>query len=160
MTTTGSLELRTIPLDKLPWSLMHEADPERAHIEEYIQDASRLGAYAGDSVVGIAIVGLTEPGIAELHAIAAERAYRRQGVGRWLLINAREEAIRLGAQTLRVATGNSSLDQLRFYQRSGFRMMRIDRGYFDHAFAEPLVEDGIRCRDRVWLDMPLPKAKS
>ncbi len=159
MTASGSLELRTIPLADLPWSLVLEADPERAHVEVYIEQASRLGAYAGNTVVGIAIVELTDEGIAELHAIATERAYRRQGVGRWLLINAREEAIRLGAQTMRVATGNSSLDQLKFYQRAGFRMASIDRGYFDRTYDAPIVEDGIRCRDRVWLDMPLPQAQ-
>jgi hypothetical protein len=43
---------------------------------------------------------------------------------------------------------------LRFYQRIGFRLVRIERDAFTAAAGYPpdLFVDGIRLLDRVWLD--------
>jgi hypothetical protein len=54
-----------------------------------------------------------------------------------------------------VATGNSSLNQLAFYQKMVFRLAAIDRDYFLRTYPEPIVENSIQCRDRVWLELDL-----
>ena len=45
-------------------------------------------------------------------------------------------------------------DDLRFYQRQGFRMPSVERDAFTPATGCPpgLLIDGIELRDRVWLD--------
>ncbi|MBL7618776.1 MULTISPECIES: hypothetical protein [unclassified Frankia] len=51
-------------------------------------------------------------------------------------------------------------DNLRFYQRRGFRFRAVERDAFTEATGYPagIVIDGIELRDRVWLDLALPAA--
>jgi hypothetical protein len=57
---------------------------------------------------------------------------------------------------VRVATAAADIDNLRFYQRSGFRMRSAERDAFPAANGyEPTSVDGIELRDRVWLDLAL-----
>lgn len=56
-----------------------------------------------------------------------------------------------GIREIHVATGNSSLEALALYQKTGFRLARIEPDYFPAHYPEPIYEHGIWCRDRVWL---------
>jgi hypothetical protein len=62
-----------------------------------------------------------------------------------------------GERRLVVATAAADVGTLRFYQRLGFRMLRVERDAFTPAdgYAEGLTIDGIPLRDRVWLDLAL-----
>ena len=53
-----------------------------------------------------------------------------------------------------VATAAADIGNLRFYQRQGFRMRWIERDAFTPAtgYSPDIVIDGIKLRDRVWLD--------
>ena len=53
-----------------------------------------------------------------------------------------------GAGTVDIGTGNFSHDQLALYQKLGFRITSIAAGFFDD-YPEPIVENGIACRDVV-----------
>lgn len=60
---------------------------------------------------------------------------------------------------MRVATAAADLDNLRFYQQLGFRMLSIERDAFTVATGyDPTTVDGIELRDRVWLDLSLDPA--
>jgi hypothetical protein len=62
-----------------------------------------------------------------------------------------------GRRRLLVATAAADVGNLRFYQRVGFRMLRIERDAFGPGagYAAGIVIDGIPLRDRVWLDRVL-----
>jgi hypothetical protein len=62
-----------------------------------------------------------------------------------------------GAERLLVATASADLENLGFYQRLGFRMLRIERDAFtpERGYPEGLSVRGVRVRDRIWLEMPL-----
>jgi RimJ/RimL family protein N-acetyltransferase len=45
-----------------------------------------------------------------------------------------------------VGTANSSLSNIAFYQKCGFRIDHVRRDYFSY-FAQPVMEDGILIRD-------------
>jgi RimJ/RimL family protein N-acetyltransferase len=82
---------------------------------------------------------------------------RRKGAGksapRWyaLLWSARFSA---GAIRVFAATATADIRNLRFYQRLGFRMDRIERDAFSVARGYPVLEmEGIPLRDRVWLSI-------
>ena len=51
-------------------------------------------------------------------------------------------------------TGNSSLGELAFYQKSGFRITGVKRDFFAD-YDPPIFENGIRCLDMVILTLPL-----
>jgi GNAT superfamily N-acetyltransferase len=93
----------------------------------------------------------------ELKSLAVEPSHRRQGIGGRLvqasLVYAREH----GAKRMVVGTSTADLDNLRFYQRLGFRMVSIERDAFNAAagYPEGLAVDGVPVRDRAWLDLVL-----
>ncbi len=62
-----------------------------------------------------------------------------------------------GARTLLVGTANCSLDNIAFYQKCGFRMLAVKRGYFDYI-QPPIVEHGIRMRDMIVFSYDVPVA--
>ena len=95
----------------------------------------------------------------ELKSMAVAEDRQQHGIGRALV----EHAVRIwrheGFRTVRVATATASIDNLRFYQRLGFRMLEIERDAFTEAegYATGMVIDGIPLRDRVWLTLDLQR---
>jgi GNAT superfamily N-acetyltransferase len=77
-------------------------------------------------------------------AVAPDR--HRQGIGRqivgWLI----QEARRRGKTAMLVGTANSSIGNIAFYQKTGFRMDHVRKDYFRY-YREPHYEDGIQIRD-------------
>ncbi len=75
-------------------------------------------------------------------------APRRQGQGlgkqlvRWLL----DEARRREKGVMLVGTANSSIANIAFYQKCGFRMDTVRQDYFRY-YREPHYENGIQIRD-------------
>jgi len=69
-----------------------------------------------------------------------------QGIGRqivaWLLDQARGR----GKTAVLVGTANSSIGNIAFYQKAGFRMDHVRKDYFWY-YREPIYEDGIQIRD-------------
>src|SRR3954453_19595175 len=93
-------------------------------------------------------------GTAELKSMAVVESRRGGGVGRALVEAALQWCRDRGVRRLAVATAAADTGNLRFYQRQGFRMLRIERDAFgpDTGYAEEIIIDGIPLRDRVWLD--------
>jgi N-acetylglutamate synthase-like GNAT family acetyltransferase len=79
-------------------------------------------------------------------AIATER--QGEGLGRrfidWLIAEGR----RRGVREMFVGTSNSSIDNIVFYQKCGFRMYEVRRDYFWYH-KEPIFEDGLPVRDMI-----------
>lgn len=137
--------------DELPWNLLLEADPSRERVEGYLSDEfTRVARYSGE-VIGVYVLARHTPTRFELMNIAVREDFRGKGVGRWLLGHAIGVAESKGAREIEVGTGNSSLDNLAFYQRAGFRITGVIPDFFADNYPEPMVEDGIPCRDMVRL---------
>jgi GNAT superfamily N-acetyltransferase len=77
-------------------------------------------------------------------AIAPER--QGQGFGKRLVAWLIDEARRRGKGHMLVGTANSSIDNIAFYQKRGFRMDQIRKDYFWY-YQEPHYEDSIQIRD-------------
>jgi ribosomal protein S18 acetylase RimI-like enzyme len=138
--------------------LFRLADDSDQEIESYLRRGSVIVAREADEIVGhVQIVDTDISGTCELKSIAVVEARRSQGLGRRLveagLAYARDHA----ATRVVIATGAADTYLLRFYQRIGFRMLRIERDAFIPAAGYPpeLFVDGIRLLDRVWLDLAL-----
>ena len=130
-----------------------EADDSPAEIASYIELGEVLVARFVDRLVGH--VQLIANGSDwEIRSVAVIESARGNGVGKSLLRAAIERAFSKGASRILVATATADIGNLRFYQRLGFRMDRVERdaltaarGYLD------LQVDGIPVRDRVWFSM-------
>jgi ribosomal protein S18 acetylase RimI-like enzyme len=89
--------------------------------------------------------------------MAVEAAHRRRGIGRALIQAAIVRSRARNHSTLAVATAAADVENLRFYQRAGFRIRAVERDAFTPSGGYPagVLIDGIPLRDRVWLDLQL-----
>jgi ribosomal protein S18 acetylase RimI-like enzyme len=141
--------------------LFELAEDSPQALDAYLDAGRVLAAYDGDRVVGhLQLTDITDAGAAEIKSMAVDPALQGRGIGRALVAAAIALARDEGRATLVVATATADVGNLRFYQRLGFRMRAIERDAFTPATGYPpdLEADGIPVRDRVWLDMPLPRA--
>jgi ribosomal protein S18 acetylase RimI-like enzyme len=155
------VEEHTGPRDSVR-PLFELAEDSAPALDAYIDAGRLLVARDGDRVV-VGHLQLTDgmsAAEAEVKNMAVDPAHRRRGVGRALMDGAIAAARADGRSRLVVATAAADTDNLRFYQRLGFRLAAIERDAFTEAGGyEPGLEvDGIPLRDRVWLDRPIGPA--
>ena len=137
------------------WDLLLLADPTKAAVANYLADGKFYVAEWEGVVVGVYVLVPVEGTLWELKNIAVSEEWQGKGVGKALLAAAINSARDEGAATLEVGTGNSSLNQLAFYQKAGFRMIRIAKNFFTLNYDTPIIEGGIQCRDMVILALDL-----
>lgn len=146
--------LRPYP-EEIPWDLLLDADPSRQRIESYLTDEFTRVAKFDDEVIGVYVLARHDPITFELMNIAVRSDFQGKGLGRRLLGHAIGLAESKGARFIDVGTGNSSFAALAFYQRSGFRVVGVIADFFTNNYAEPIVENGIRCVDMIRLRLTL-----
>ena len=134
---------RANPADAPPWKLLFAADGPRAEIEKYLSRGEQWLAEIDGLVVGQMVLMQTRVDIWEVMNIAVSDELHGRAAER-------------GAQRLEVGTGNSSLRELAFYQRFGFRIVGVDVGFFERRSKRVQKQDGIVLRDMVRLALELP----
>ena len=138
--------------------LFEMAEDSAAQLDSYLDAGEVLVAVDDDRVVGhLQLVDADHAQQCEIRNMAVEPHYRGRGIGR-RLIQAALELVRAHHRSLVVvATAAADVDNLRFYQRSGFRMRSVERDVFTLAsgYSPQTSVDGIELRDRVWLDLDL-----
>lgn len=141
--------------------LFELAEDSFCQLSSYLDSGRVLVAVTGETIVGhLQLTETAMPGEIEIKNMAVLPAQRRRGIGRALV----EAAIALSRaqsrSTVRVATAAADIANLRFYQRLGFRMRSIERDAFTVAkgYDPDAKVDGIKLRDRVWLDRSVDAA--
>ena len=84
----------------------------------------------------------------EIVELAVAEHRQGQGIGRQIIEHLIAEARHRGKRKLIVGTGNSSIGNITFYQRCGFRMDHVRRDYFWYH-REREIENGIWTRDMI-----------
>jgi GNAT superfamily N-acetyltransferase len=135
--------------------LFEEAEDSAAQLDSYIGSGEVLVAMSGGAVVGH-VQFLDDGADTEIKNMAVAASHRGRGIGRALIEAAVQLARSRGRSVVSVATAAADIGNLRFYQRAGFRMLRVDRDVFtpQNGYAG-IVIDGIPLRDQVWLDREL-----
>lgn len=148
---------RATPDDPTPWALLLAADGPRAEIRKYLSRGELWLAEAAGKVVGQMVLLETRVGTWEIMNIAVSDDLRGHGVGTVLLRKAKAVAIERGAHLLEVGTGNSSLRELAFYQRFGFRITGVDTDFFVRRAGGGRLQkqNGIVLRDMVRMRIEL-----
>jgi ribosomal protein S18 acetylase RimI-like enzyme len=135
--------------------LFRTADDSEREIAGYLPRGTILVARDGDALVGhVQMIEDAHDRTWELKSLAVVDAHRNRGLGRRLVEAGVGHARGHGAARVLVSTGAADTQLLRFYQRLGFRMLRLERDVFTPARGYPpdLAVDGIPLRDRMWLD--------
>lgn len=140
--------------DLLP--LFAQADDSPSEIATYIDLGEVLVARHGSGIVGhVQLIAMGTDW--EIKSVAVIDAQQGRGIGATLVRAALDRAFSAGASRVLVATATADISNLRFYQRLGFRMDRVQQDVFtiDRGYAK-LEVDGIPVRDRVWFSMRRP----
>ena len=139
------------------WPLFELADDSALAIRQYIDLGLVHVALLGGIAIGHAQIVPHEVRLWELRSLAVLAPYRESGVGTRLVRRSLSWVREHGAERLLVATAAADLDNLGFYQRLGFRMLRIERDAFtpERGYPEGLAVRGVPVRDRVWLELAL-----
>lgn len=146
------MEFRQLKVsERLPMDLLLEADPSEELVRAYCASAWCVVAEQKSEIVGVYVLFPLSETTVEIKNIAVAENVRGQGYGRQLLQHALAESARRGFEFVEIGTGNSSLGQLALYQKCGFRLHAIDKDFFRKNYPEPIVENGIECRDMIRL---------
>ena len=126
-------------------SLLLDADEGEARIRAALQDSANTNyvALAGNTIVGAATVHWEEH---ESEIIYIAVAADLRGYGKAIIEALFHEMRERGAHSLLVGTANSSLDNIAFYQKCGFRLDHIRHDYFEYI-QPPVMENRIIVRD-------------
>jgi predicted N-acetyltransferase YhbS len=134
------------------------AEDSHERLEAALDRGRVLAATDDGQIVGhLQLVESSTAGEVELLSMAVTERLQHQGIGRALVTRAIAESQAAGAHTLLVATAAADTGNLRFYQRLGFRMLRVEHDAFTPAdgYPEGLTSEEIPLRDRVWLTLAL-----
>lgn len=133
------------------------ADDSSAAVRSY-RDLGRVHvARDGSNVIGhLQLTAGDRDDEAEVKSLAVREDRQGEGIGSVLVRRATVACREERCTTLLVATAAAGTGVLRFYQRLGFRLLRVERDAFTAESGYPEIEiDGIALRDRVWLSMTL-----
>ena len=142
------------PLEKgaePPYSLLLLADPSKKMIDNYLAASVVLVAEAQGLRLGLVVLLALSPELVEIKNLAVEPEWQGKGIGTQLIAEATALAKREGYQRLCIGTANSSLQQLSLYQKLGFQITEVQKGFFIANYDEPIFENGRQAIDLIVL---------
>ena len=149
-----SLITQNIPNNETAFLLpmLLDADEDEERIRSALLDpaCTSYATWLDGRLAGAAVVRWEEDKPGEIVYIAVAAALRGHGYGKQIIQALQNELRRRGGRSLLVGTANSSLENIAFYQKCGFRMFEIRRDYFAYI-QPPIVEHGIQLRDMLVL---------
>ena len=132
------------------------ADESEQQVRSYI-DKGDLYVYStgAAAAAGLILAIPLDSDVVELKAVAVEPSLQGQGVGKRMLADVLARLRARGCMQVIVGTANAAIGQLAYYQKAGFRLLRIERDFFTpgRGYPEVMVDKGIRLRDMVWMDI-------
>ena len=148
------IQLFTGDRRKLMPLLLLADEPEP--LAKYIDDGEAVVATDGDEIVGVVLTGDVDDATVEAKNVGVAEHRHGQGIGRAMMEHVVERARAAGKKRVVVATVTADTGNIRFYQRCGFRLLRIERDVFTPENGYPPDEvNGIPMRDQVWFDLDL-----
>jgi GNAT superfamily N-acetyltransferase/catechol 2,3-dioxygenase-like lactoylglutathione lyase family enzyme len=133
------------------------ADDSPEQIERYRDLGRVLVARDGPAVIGhLQLILYKRTNEAEIKSLAVREDRQGSGIGRSLINRAIAVCREQDRAALLVATAAADMGLLGFYQRLGFRFLRVERDVFTLEAGYPPTEvDGVPLRDQVWLSLTL-----
>ena len=127
--------------------ILQQADEVTSRIEQVLADNQNTTyiMVVDGTTIGAAVMHW-QPEDSELVYIAIDAAFQGRGYGKAAISQLIGEARQRGVKSMLVGTANSSIGNIAFYQKCGFRMNSVRKDYFDY-FPAPVYEDGIQIQD-------------
>ncbi|MGX7420029.1 GNAT family N-acetyltransferase [Carnobacterium gallinarum] len=145
------MEIRRLERTDYPMELIYLADPDELMVAKYLSDNQVYGLVENEEIIGVCVLCLKTQNKAEIMNVAIKEELQGRGLGRYLLEQVLIEAKKQTIIEVEIATGNSSLGQLVLYQSLGFEKFAEIPNYFVEHYPEPIYENGLQCKDQIWL---------
>jgi len=122
----------------------------------HCRDLPGFLALDGEKRIGLVTYTMSGP---ECEVVSLDSLRSRMGVGTALMAAVKAAAVEAGCERLWLVTTNDNMNALRFYQKRGFVLVKINRNAIEFARRlkpVPLIgNDGIPLRDEIELEMIL-----
>jgi GNAT superfamily N-acetyltransferase len=146
----------------VPLLLLADVEQQVGH---YLQSGDLYALRgAADEALGVTLVipDDAEPGTVELRNVAIAEHMQKRGLGKRMLALVLDDLRGRGARRAIVGTSNAGIDEIAFYQKTGFRLWRIERGVFtaERGYDPDERLHGLPHRDMVWFDQALASSES
>ncbi len=151
-------QLRLIKLrstDALPFGLLLLADETIAAIEKYIYASAVYVLMQSGEAIGVAALYPLSADELEIKNIAVAASHQNNGFGSFLIRQLIELARKQQYKMLIVGTADTGLQQIRFYERNGFKKYALRKNFFIEHYPQPIFENGVQLKDMVLLRQPL-----
>ncbi|MED4727048.1 GNAT family N-acetyltransferase [Aneurinibacillus migulanus] len=136
-------------------NLLLLADECEEIVKKYLHDGELYSVHNEEhETIGVILMIKKSRDTVEIKNIAVKPIHQGKGYGKAILQTICEMYKEKGYQSIIVGTANSSIENLIFYQKAGFRMTGIKRDFFA-AYPEPIFENGIRALDMIMLEKTL-----
>ncbi|SEO57419.1 Acetyltransferase (GNAT) domain-containing protein [Amphibacillus marinus] len=120
-------------------------------VASYINKGDLFVITKADEEVGAILFVKHNHHTIELKNIIINQTNRGRGYGKAVINELTPFYQQQGYRCMAVGTANSSIDNIAFYQKAGFRLTTIKRDFFQQ-YAQPIYEHGIRARDLLWFE--------
>lgn len=141
--------------DDAPWELLLLADPSKKMVLKYFDQGEIYIVLKDNKIIGEYVLLKISDDVVELKNIAVDEKFQRQGIGKRLIMDAINKAKAAKVKRIEVGTGNSSLQQIAFYKKCGFKVVGIDKGFFTRNYEQKIVDNGLVSTDMIRLSMDL-----
>jgi GNAT superfamily N-acetyltransferase/catechol 2,3-dioxygenase-like lactoylglutathione lyase family enzyme len=138
------------------------SDHSPEQVERYRDRGRVLVAREGPTVLGhLQLISGEGADQGEIKSLAVREDGQGRGIGSSLVKRALAICREENCSTVLVATAAADTGLLRFYQRHGFRFLRVERDVFTPAAGYPPTDvDGVRVRDQIWLSLTLDESRT
>jgi ribosomal protein S18 acetylase RimI-like enzyme len=134
------------------------ADESEEQVRAYMRRGELYAFHeSGTANAAGVVLAIDDRDAVELKAVAVRADRQGRGLGLRMLRAVLEDLRARGVRRVLVGTANAGIGQLAYYQKAGFRLLRIERDFFSPARGYPahMEDNGIRLRDMVWMDQDL-----
>lgn len=136
-------------------NLLLLADPEERIVDKYINESEIYGVDFFGEVIAVLVLQEIEKDLVEVKNIVVDPRFEGMGIGRSLIQYAEISSKAKSARTLEIKTADTSVRQLKIYQKAGFEISERKKNFFLDHYTEPIFENGIQCKDQVVLRKPI-----
>lgn len=141
--------VKLVETEPIPFELLLMADETKKAIEKYIYDSTVYLLYTTGYDYPVAVFALykIDKHIIELKNIGVLPAFRKQGIGNFLLGKIVEIASENNYTEIIVGTPVAALAEIAFYEKNGFSKYAIKKDFYIQNYEEPIIEEGVLLRD-------------
>jgi len=125
----SNIKIIKVDREKAPWDLLLMADPSKKSVANCLKKGSCFAAFQEKEIVGTYIL-VKKNSTMEIANIAVSKKNQGRGIGKLMIKDAIKQSKKMKIKRIIVVTGNSSISQIAFYQKCGFRIFGVKNDYF------------------------------